>query len=373
MRVSKLIPIVFLAVAPLMVAACGSSDDGGITGSAVEDPSKPGDPGSPVDPSKPGEPSNPSVPGQPGAPAVPPADKNAPAPVAGGVTLESFIAGLPPTQRVDIHDMEKACGTSTVCTEQLATFTSYVKANICAAEAGCVEPVGLILYKTRSASQERDGNYPASFPQAKAVAEVLAQALAQESEGSTGGDVAAYADTLQSVADELAAKAGTQVDTDGIAAMITAKDAANGEAAVTAFKTAVSSITSGDASVTEAAATLGKGGEVDAAAAADVIKAVIEGDSADSGGGSAEPGAMKSVSETVRGVADALAAQAGTKVDWQTVAGDLGTEAADAVKNMVDAGTAPAGTEALSDLVAGKEADAGDVATALTALAAGMK
>lgn len=371
MRVSKLIPVLFLAVAPLMVAACGSSDDGGITGSAVEDPSKPGDPGSPVDPSKPGEPSNPSAPGQPGAPAVPPADKNAPAPVAGGVTLESFISGLPPTQRVDIHDMEKACGTSTVCTEQLATFTSYVKANICAAEAGCVEPVGLILYKTRSASQERDGNYPASFPQAKAVAEVLAQALAQGSEGSAGGgDVAAFADTLQAVADDLAAATGTQVDTDGIAAMITAKDPANGEAAVTAFKTAVSALTAEDATVAEAVATLGKGGQVDAAAAADVVKAVIEGDS---GGSSAEPGAAKSVGDAVLKAAETLSAQAGTKVGWEAVAGDLGAEAADAVKNMVDAGTAPAGTEALADLVAGKEADAGDVASALTAIADSLK
>src|SRR6185295_469930 len=99
MRVTKLIAVLFLASAPLTLAACGASNDGGITGSAVEDPSKPVEP---VDPNKPAEP---SVPGQPGAPSVPGGDKGAPAPsVSGGVTLESFISGLPPTKRVDIHD-----------------------------------------------------------------------------------------------------------------------------------------------------------------------------------------------------------------------------------------------------------------------------
>ncbi|MEO8085143.1 MAG: hypothetical protein ABI780_15095, partial [Ardenticatenales bacterium] len=351
MRANKWITVLFLAAAPLTLAACGSSSDGNITGSAVDDggavqpadPAKPGDPGQPVDPSKPGG----NVPSQPGSP-------NDPAPVAsGGTTLESFVASLPPMQRVDLYDMDKACKDSAVCQEQLTTFENYLRNRVCPTESGCTDTVGMILYKTRTASQVRSGSYPPSLPAAKVVVDVLKTAL--EDGSSAVGDepvakVADYADTLQTVADQLKAQAGTSVDQKAIQTMIVAADPVKGDEATRALVAAMNEVHSSDVSVTKTVDVLGKGGQVDAVEASAAIEAVV----ADSGAAKGSDLPVKgAAADMIRTVADTLAKEAGTQVSWETVAAALGPDAATAIKDAIDSGAIPAVANPLADLIQG--------------------
>lgn len=274
MFLKKATAIALLALAPTLLAACGSSDGGDLAGTTVEDPSKP-------------------VPGGPGGVVEPPAEKPGeaqPAPVEPAVskdevTLLAYVQGLAPTRRVDLADMKDACRASTTCQADIAKFEAHLL-TLCPTEADCKDPVGMLLYKTRSPQQVAQQLYSASFPQSKDVVPVVEAAL--EGTGDAGGDAGAdkgaepvagadtYVDTLTQAVEDLKAQEGTPIDWVQIGDLIVKIDPVTGNAVTEQVNAAIEEVAAANPDLAETIEKLQAGEAVDAGAAAAIIEKVID-------------------------------------------------------------------------------------------------
>lgn len=271
MFLKKATALALLALAPTLLAACGGSDGGDLSGTVIEDPSKPVDPAPGVEP------------------VVPPADKPGggdPAPVApggasgGDVTLLSYVSSLAPTRRVDLADMKDACRTSVNCQAEIALFEAHLK-TLCPTEVDCKDPVGMLLYKNRSPQQVASQQYSASFPQSKDVVPVVEAALAG---GGGAGEApvapaepgAAFADTLTQAAEDLKTQAGTPITWKEIGDLIIRIDPETGNAVTEQATAAVAAVAEADPALADAVTKLLAGEAVDAADAAAVVEKIVE-------------------------------------------------------------------------------------------------
>lgn len=351
MFLKKATVLALLALAPTLLAACGS-DGGDLSGSAVEDPSKPVEPGNPpVDPVNP--------------PAEKPGDsKPAPgvAPVGGTgeVTLLGYVQSLAPTRRVDLADMKDACRASADCQADIAKFEAHLL-TLCPTEADCKDAVGMLLYKERSPQQVAQQLYAASFPQSKDVVPVVEAALGP----SAGGDEAAPVEgafdaTIAQLIEDLNAKASTPVDMVEIGNLIVKIDPETGNAVTQQVTQDIADAAPADPAVAETATKLAAGEAVDAAAAAALIEEVVKGDAGgDAGSDPAKPGAEPAAVDPValQKAANGLRLGVGMTVEWAGVKGMLGDDVAAAVEGYAgDTTLIHSGT--LTDLLDGKSVDA---------------
>lgn len=267
MFLKKATAIALLALAPTLLTACGGTDGGDLSGSAVEEPIKgdePGGPGGVVAPppaEKPGE-SNPAP--------VAPADK-------GAMTLASYVQSLAPTRRVDLADMKDACRASVTCQAEITKFEAHLL-TLCPSEADCKDPVGMLLYKTRSPQQVSQQLYSASFPQSKDVLPVVEAALADPVAGGEPADPAAdaYVDTLTQTAEDLKSQGGSEVNWIQIGDLIVKIDPETGNAVTEQIQQDLGDVAAADPALADTVNKLLAGESVDAAAAAELIEKVID-------------------------------------------------------------------------------------------------
>lgn len=268
MFMKKATALALLALAPTLLAACGSSDGGDLSGTVIEDPSKPADPAPGVEP------------------VVPPADKPGggdPAPVAPGassgdaVTLLGYVSSLAPTRRVDLADMKDACRAAVDCQAEIAQFEAHLK-TLCPTEVDCKDAVGMLLYKERSPQQVASQQYSASFPQAKDVVPVVEAALTSAAGGDAGAEpvAPAAADTLAQVAEDLKAKAGTLVTWAEVGDLVVRIDPETGNAVTEQINAEIAAVAEADPALADTVTKLMAGETVDAADAAAVIEKIID-------------------------------------------------------------------------------------------------
>lgn len=269
MLVKKATALALLALAPTLLVACGGSEGGDLSGSAVEEPSKPVEPApgvNPVVPEKPGD-------SQP-APVAPGASGSADA-----VTLLGYVSSLAPTRRVDLADMKDACRASVDCQAEIALFEAHLK-TLCPTEADCKDPVGMLLYKERSPQQVAQQLYSASVPQSKDVVPVVEAALAGGASGEEPAAPvepgAAFADTLTQAAEDLKAQAGTPITWKEIGDLIVRIDPDTGNAVTEQATSAVAAVAEADPALADAVSKLLAGEAVDAADAAAVVEKIVE-------------------------------------------------------------------------------------------------
>ncbi|MBK6767813.1 MAG: hypothetical protein IPG72_02020 [Ardenticatenales bacterium] len=358
MFLKKATALALLALAPTLLAACGS-DGGNLSGSAVEDPSKPVEPGNP-----------------PVAPVNPPAEKPgdskpapgvAPSGGAGEATLLGYVQSLAPTRRVDLADMKDACRASADCQADVAKFEAHLL-TLCPTEADCKSAVGMLLYKERSPQQVAQQIYAASFPQAKDVLPIVEESLGPSAGGDDAAPVAgAFDATIDQLVEDLNAKAGTPVDMVEIGNLIVKIDPETGNAVTQQITQDIADAAPADPAVAETATKLAAGEPVDAAAAAALIDEVVKGDA---GGDPAKPGSEPAAVDAValQKAAEGLRQGVGMTVEWAGVKGMLGDDVAAAVEGFAgDTTLINSGT--LTDLLDGKSVDAVAVADLLDEIA----
>lgn len=184
MRISKGLLFLMLALAAIGVAACSTQGDD-LSGAAVGDTGVE-NPVPPVEPTPP----PPAVAPQPGA-AIPggqtdpmnppPGGAGAVVPPASGFPtgpfndLETFLAQLPPKQKLEWQDLIVACGPNPACLDELKKFEAYLT-DLCPQQPGCADAVARMIYLSRSKAQRERGTYTSNYPEAQVVVASLMKA-----------------------------------------------------------------------------------------------------------------------------------------------------------------------------------------------------
>jgi hypothetical protein len=311
---------------------------------------------------------------------------------AGAASLGAALEGMDAKARVDLAALEKACGKSAQCLQELEAFKAKL-AEVCPAAAGCADQVAMLLYEKRSSQQVSAGIYPTNYPQVDQVAEVVTALTGQEvnvggSGGSSGGSqpgtgsggsqagAGASAGAAASAYDTLVAsvsQSGGEVKLDDIILIAKAGDASTAAEVTDAIQTELKTVPA-DSPNKVTAQTLVDGGAVSVSDAVQLLTEikddVVQRVEKEQGSGSTMGGGNAALAAVVQD----LQSGGGTMTDWEQVAKLLGQadpslpgDVKDALAKVPATSPAYASAEALLE---GKSIASTDAAAALEAASA---
>ncbi len=188
MRALKLFTMTMLLLASLGLAACTGTD---VSGTAGDTP--PDVPGKEVPPDPENPPEKPGGNVDPGAGNTDPGNEkegsNDPgsgsnADASKEITLESFLAQLNPSQRLDFAYIEEHCGAP--CLEASEALNAYIQELCASSPDDCTPELQAMLTKERTATQVRNDQGLVGLPNADAVSKLLQQSQGGAPAG--GGD-----------------------------------------------------------------------------------------------------------------------------------------------------------------------------------------
>ncbi len=193
MRTLKLFTMTMLLLASLGLAACTNTD---VSGTAGDTP--PEVPGKEVPPDPQNPPEKPGGNVDPGSGNTDPGQEKGGAndPGSGGnadaskeITLESFLAQLNPSQRLDFAYIEEHCGAP--CLEASEALNAFIQELCATSPDDCTAELQAMLTKQRTTTQVRNDQGLVGLPNADTVSKLLQQSQGGAPAGggdTSGGD-----------------------------------------------------------------------------------------------------------------------------------------------------------------------------------------